>query len=183
MRKKLCFFVMPLVSLSLILVSVGISAMSYILLKDNTIPSTLEECYIALDSVLTEEEKFNIKNAGNGNLFKISGFPDNRWNELIAEGFDPVDLDLSTTHFGLGLWIRNNWIYPSSRSNIGNRFIIAGIRHPDDISSQIITGYYLYLNGLSFAIHLTTKAIIKYAAISLIFISSIVIIIIGKRRN
>jgi hypothetical protein len=116
------------------------------LLNDDTLPSTLEECYAELDAVLSDEEIDQIRNAGNGDIFRSSGLTDDRWRELVAEGSDPVDLDLGMTHFGLGLWIRNSWLYPRN-SRLTKMFINAGFRHPDYMSSFIIAGYYNYLNN------------------------------------
>ena len=84
------------------------------------IPATLDECYKALDKELDEKTKNEIKNAG-------------------------VE-DLSKYHFGLGQWIRNNWIY-ATEDRISKFFLDKGIKHPDDMSSIIITGYYYYLNN------------------------------------
>ena len=52
--------------------------------KEVKIPRTKEECFAILDEMLSAEEKAQ-----------------------IAEMEDTIDL-----HFSLGLWIRNNWIYP-----------------------------------------------------------------------
>ncbi|MDR1564032.1 MAG: hypothetical protein LBS74_03655 [Oscillospiraceae bacterium] len=89
------------------------------------IPATLEECYKALDKELKEEDKLKIKNSS-------------------------VD-DLGDYHFGLGMWIRNNWIYPTS-NRIARVFLDAGINQPDTMSSMIIEGYHFYLNGLPYEI-------------------------------
>ena len=90
------------------------------------IPATLEECYAALDTLLDEATKEDIKTS--------SG------DELIGN-----------YHFGLGMWIRNNWIYPAA-DKIAKVFLDAGIDHPDDMSSIILEGYRSYLNGLAYEI-------------------------------
>ena len=182
MRKKKALIIVPLVLISLVLAVVIFGIVLIVLKKDNSIPSTLQECYIVLNATLSDEEKNDIRNAGNGNLFRSGGLTDERWNELIAEGIDPVFLDLGMTHFGLGMWIRNNWIYPSS-ANIAQRFILAGVNHPDDMSSMIIDGYYLYLNGLPYHIPFQIKAIVFYFFIALILVSSTFVLIIGKYRK
>ena len=57
------------------------------------IPKTLSECYEYLNNTLDEKRKEKIKKEGG-----------------------------SCEHFGLGLWIRNNWIYPNkNRSRKGDR--------------------------------------------------------------
>ena len=54
--------------------------------------------------------------------------------------------EMMLMHMGLGLWIRNNWIY-SSTERIAKAFLEKGITHPDDISGYIIFGYHEYLNN------------------------------------
>jgi hypothetical protein len=79
------------------------------------IPKTLSECYEYLNNKLDEKRKEKIKKEGG-----------------------------SCEHFGLGLWIRNNWIYPNKNGKIfGKRYML----HVDDISSAILKGYHHYLNG------------------------------------
>lgn len=49
-------------------------------------------------------------------------------------------------HFGLGLWIRNNWgLWAGSRLAVYFREI--GIGHPDDMSGIILTSYLRHLNN------------------------------------
>jgi hypothetical protein len=76
--------------------------------------------------------------------------------KYFDENLSPQDIDfiknctadeLSLTHLGLGMWIRNNWIYPTDE-RIAKVFLDKGITNPDDISGLIIAGYKLYLNGL-----------------------------------
>ena len=51
----------------------------------------------------------------------------------------------SSTHFGLGLWMRNNWqLWGGSR--LSKYFNELGIFHPDDMSGIIIDSYYRHLN-------------------------------------
>jgi len=48
-------------------------------------------------------------------------------------------------HFGLGLWMRNNWgLWAGSR--LSNYFNCLGIFHPDDMSGVILDSYWLELN-------------------------------------
>lgn len=51
------------------------------------------------------------------------------------------------SHFGLGLWIRNNWgLWQGSR--LTNFFKNKGVSHPDNISWYILTSYHRSLNGI-----------------------------------
>ena len=59
--------------------------------------------------------------------------------------------DLIKYHFGLGTWIRNNWIYPTTEK-IAKVFLDADIAHPDDMSHEIILGYHYYLNNIPYEI-------------------------------
>lgn len=90
------------------------------------IPKTKEECFAILDEMLTAEEKAK-----------------------IAEMKDTIDL-----HFGLGLWIRNNWIYPQEGEAVEaflKMFVDEEDKdypmfiHPDDYSSTILDAYQEYL--------------------------------------
>jgi len=89
------------------------------------IPATLDECYKALDKELDFLTKQLIKNT------KVE--------------------NLGIHHFGTGLWIRNNWIYPGN-NRIDKVFRDAGIYEPDEMSYEIIKGYHHYLNGLPYEI-------------------------------
>lgn len=88
-------------------------------------PKTKQECFKMLDDMLSQEDK-----------------------DAIAQMEDTVDL-----HFGLGMWIRNNWIYP--RTIKTNRALIRQLVdvdddmplfiHPDDYSEVILDAYQEYL--------------------------------------
>jgi len=83
------------------------------------IPSTLEECYSFLDSLLASEDIDYLRSMKEDELIEL--------------------------HFSLGLWIRNNWLYPT-QSHITDWFLEIGYTHIDDISYAIIKGYWSYLN-------------------------------------
>ena len=94
--------------------------------KDVTIPKTKEECFTILDEMLSEEDK-----------------------QSIVEMEDTVEL-----HFSLGMWIRNNWIYPQNQEDVEKllrQFDDSGdddmplFIHPDDYSSMILDAYQDYL--------------------------------------
>lgn len=91
---------------------------------NNEIPKTKAECFAVLDSMLSEEEK----------------------KELIG--------DECSGHFGIGMWIRNNWIYPHSREEVQSFIQLITnkreksmflIGNPDHFSSEIIHYYVKYL--------------------------------------
>lgn len=52
------------------------------------------------------------------------------------------------SHFGLGMWIRNNWIYGCPESvNVNDipAFLDTMFEHPNSVSSKILEKYYDYL--------------------------------------
>lgn len=95
--------------------------------KEEKIPKTKEECFTILDEMLSQEDK-----------------------DSIAQMEDTIDL-----HFGLGMWIRNNWIYPQSQEDVekllkqfddsGDEDDMPLFIHPDDYSSMILDAYQDYL--------------------------------------
>ena len=88
------------------------------------IPKTKEECFALLDEMLSKEDK-----------------------KALMENDDLFDY-----HFTLGLWIRNNWIYPLKRVD-EKKFMEMFVEdkrsllyiHPDSMSSVIIEKYVEYL--------------------------------------
>lgn len=84
------------------------------------IPVTLREAYENFNKMLSKKNKEYIKTCS--------------------------EEDFMHMHLGLGLWIRNNWIYPAN-DRIAKVFADKGITDSDDISRYIIRGYNLYLNG------------------------------------
>ena len=85
------------------------------------IPKTNRECYAMLDEMLSEEEK----------------------QYIIEKGTDEL-------HFTLGLWIRNNWLYPQSPEDTEELIKTFGKNaqlyyHPDDFSSIILEAYLRHL--------------------------------------
>ena len=92
------------------------------------IPKTKEECFVILDEMLSADDKAQ-----------------------IAEMEDTIEL-----HFSLGMWIRNNWIYPQSQEEVEKllrQFDDSGDEdmplfiHPDDYSSTILDAYQEYLKS------------------------------------
>lgn len=67
-----------------------------------------------------------------------------------AEFKETNEKDLSKYHFGLGLYIRNNWIsHDELNINLEKVLFDLGIRSADDMSGVIITSYHRYLNNES----------------------------------
>ena len=130
------------------------------------IPATLEEAYKALDELLDPEDIEYIKN--------------------LAED------DIITMHFGLGLWIRNNWLYPTnSRLTKALLELNPNFSHPDDMSHFILTGYYYYLNGDKYTLdtykqesqQANTKHFILYISLLFVFIFTVVAVIFFFRKS
>ena len=53
----------------------------------------------------------------------------------------------SSQHFGLGMWMRNNWEL-WNKSRLYKHFKKKGIFHPDDMSGIILKSYHRYLNNV-----------------------------------
>ena len=87
---------------------------------EKRIPKTNKECYSLLDEMLSEEDKQAI-----------------------------VKMDMFELHFTLGLWIRNNWIYPQSQEETEKLLKTfskeSQFYHPDDCSSIILEAYRKHL--------------------------------------
>lgn len=65
---------------------------------------------------------------------------------FLGEFRSGTEQDLAQYHFGLGMWIRNNWgLWKGSR--LSDYFARMDIRHPDDMSSIIMTSFHRHLNG------------------------------------
>lgn len=85
------------------------------------IPKDLGDCFIELDKQLSEVDK----------------------NEMKAL---PKRDDMIKYHFGLGMWMRNNWgLWGGSR--LQKYFTDRKIGHPDDMSSVVLFFYHDWLNG------------------------------------
>lgn len=51
-------------------------------------------------------------------------------------------------HMSLGMWVRNKWLRGHNPDTLlSNYFIDMGIRHPDDMSSIILTSYHRKMNN------------------------------------
>jgi len=84
------------------------------------IPKNLDDCFIQLDNMLSEEDKQSIKQLENK-------------KETIK------------FHHVLGMWIRNNWgLWGGSR--LQKYFMEKNITQPDTMSALILESYYDWLN-------------------------------------
>ena len=85
------------------------------------IPRNLEESFHVLDTMLSAK-----------NIQLIRSLP-----ERDA---------MSQFHFGLGMWLRNNWgLWGGSR--LQQYFLQRGVEHPDNMSGILLEYYYDYLHG------------------------------------
>ena len=84
------------------------------------IPKTKKECFAMLDEMLNEKDVQAI-----------------------------IEKDEYELHFTLGLWIRNNWLYPQSQEETEELLKSFGkdsmFCHPDDYSSIILKEYKKHL--------------------------------------
>lgn len=85
------------------------------------IPKDLDDCFAKINSFWPDSTKSEVK----------------KWTESDFT---------AKTHFGLGMWMRNNWgLWAGSRLSV--YFNKLGINHPDDMSGMILTSYHRYLNN------------------------------------
>jgi hypothetical protein len=92
------------------------------LFQQSDIPNNMDEAMIALERVLPNETINEIKN-------------------MSEEDF------VAQAHFGLGMWIRNNWKLWTGTSPMDWYFYKRGIFHPDDMSGIILTSFHRHLNN------------------------------------
>ncbi len=85
------------------------------------IPRNLEESFHVLDTLLTAKD-----------IQLIRSLP-----ERDA---------MSAFHFGLGMWLRNNWGFWAG-SRFQQYFVQRGVEHPDNMSGILLEYYYDYLHG------------------------------------
>jgi len=83
------------------------------------IPENLEDCFKELDKMLHPE--------------------------IVKEMRSGTENDMINYHFGLGMWLRNNWGL-WSESRLAKYFNDFGVYHSDNISGIILDSYWRYLN-------------------------------------
>lgn len=88
--------------------------------KRGNIPSNLEESYKILKTMLDKKEIDEMKKGS--------------------------ESDMAKYHFGLGMWIRNNWGLWSGKSKLAKYFNNLGIFHPDNMSALILETFWCHLN-------------------------------------
>lgn len=78
----------------------------------------------------------------------------NDWtaNELNSFKDQPEAKAIAEAHSGAGLWIRNNWIRGDRNIALTHYFKSMGVKHPDDISSIILTSLHRRLNHREIAL-------------------------------
>lgn len=92
------------------------------------IPKDIDEAIDSLDTILSIEDKRYIADS------------------LSLRGF------LASSHFGIGMWIRNNWgLWGGSR--LQRYFSKKDVFHPDDMSGEILKAYYKKkIQGLDYSV-------------------------------
>jgi hypothetical protein len=84
-------------------------------------PSTLSECFAILVLELSQEDK----------------------EEIVFQSEDDFTF---SAHLGIGVWMRNQWMY-QSKSAIYKHFQSIGFDHEDDISELLLRFYHRHLTG------------------------------------
>jgi hypothetical protein len=108
--------------LSLVLVtSLALVAGTPMLNAKDGIPDTMEEAYHFLDAKLPPDQR-------------------ERFKQMIESEV------VASTHFGLGMHIRNYW-FRSGKSALPGFLYSLGAMDLDDLSSMVLTSYWRYLNN------------------------------------
>ena len=99
------------------------------------IPKDMNDCFVELERMLSP--KF------------IKEFKKKKQESLVEY------------HFGLGMWMRNNWgLWKGSR--LRDYLAQLGFRHTDDMSGAIITCFWRHLNGLPIQLEEQAEASRRY---------------------
>src|SRR5687768_8570679 len=99
------------------------------------IPKDLDDCFVELNRMLHPE-----------------------WIEEYKTVKKGAEID---QHFGLGLWIRNNWgLWRNSR--LKEHLQGLGLFHPDDMSGLILTSYHRHLNQEPLRVEEQVKEYLDY---------------------
>lgn len=68
---------------------------------------------------------------------------------LVGEIRSCAENDLAKYHFGLGMWLSNNWGFWMDESRLRKYFVGLGIANADNMTRIILTSYWGILNGRS----------------------------------
>ena len=85
------------------------------------IPSDIQDCFRELDKLLPADLREKIHSS--------------------------EEASLTGQHFGLGIWLRNNWGLWLEQSRLTQYFTSLGVHDADSASSLILASYWRYLNG------------------------------------
>ncbi len=85
------------------------------------IPKNLDECMVELSRALHPDFLEEIKSGS--------------------------EADMILHHFGLGLWIRNNWVFCSESRLYKYYFVELGVTDPDSVSGIILDSFWRHLNN------------------------------------
>ena len=85
------------------------------------IPTDIDDCLVQLDALFDDETKETIKS-------------------------EVEDYFVTDAHFGVGMWIRNNWMLWSKSSRLVAYFNEFGVEEADDMSALICQCYHRYVN-------------------------------------
>ena len=115
--------------------------------------------FLALNcqNISKEEMKYKPINLEEAVIQLAKILPDTTQQEIISMTEDEF---LAGSHFGLGMWIRNNWIRGGSK--LAPDFNSKGIFHSDDMSSIILTCYYRQLHNQDWDLEEQIKLYIDY---------------------
>lgn len=107
-------------------------------------PKTFEESLTQLDKIFSDSTKIKIKNMTEGDF-------------------------IGNTHFGIGMWIRNEWLYDRyffklivMKSDLRKELIGKGLPTNDDMSGLILRSYYRKLTGQDSAVEQQIKDVHQF---------------------
>ena len=102
------------------------------------VPTTLDECFTALEKVGTPEDRDALKHA--------------------------TERELARYHLSLGMWMRNTWGLWGG-SPLAQYFRGLGLRHPDDMSGVILRTYWRHINGKPLELEREVAEKVRYHAL------------------
>ena len=100
-------------------------------------------------------EVFGVDDVGPSSLSEAVSLIRNAFpaDDLAGWAAQPEDTAVLQAHFGLGLWVRNNWIYGGGSPLAGNmtreawKIGVVRATHPDDMSALVLRALWRVLNG------------------------------------